>query len=49
MMAGLISPVVGWFGVGSATPMGAIQAVCIFLSAAALWLVVRPGTVPPIQ
>ena len=49
LMAGLISPVVGWFGVTSATPMGAVQAACIFLAAAALWLVVRPRTVPPIQ
>ncbi len=49
MMAGLVSPVVGWLGVGSATPMGAVQAVCILLAAAALWLVVRPSTVPPIQ
>ena len=49
MMAGLISPVVGWLGVGSATPMGAVQAACIFLAAAALWLVVRPRTVPSIH
>ncbi|WP_346924562.1 multidrug effflux MFS transporter [uncultured Arthrobacter sp.] len=49
LMAGLVSPVAGWFGVSSATPMGAVQAVCIFLAAAALWLVVRPRTVPPIQ
>ena len=49
LMAGLVSPVVGWLGVGSATPMGAVQAACIFLAAAALWLVVRPRTVPAIQ
>lgn len=49
MMAGIISPVVGWFGVGSATPMGAVQASCILLAAAALWLVVRPRTVPSIN
>ncbi|MET1063647.1 MAG: multidrug effflux MFS transporter [Arthrobacter sp.] len=49
LMAGLISPVVGWFGISSATPMGAVQAVCIFLAAAALWLIVRPRTVPPIE
>ena len=49
LMAGLVSPVVGWLGVSSSTPMGAVQAACIFLAAAALWLVVRPRTVPPIQ
>lgn len=48
MMAGLISPVVGWLGIGSATPMGAVQAACILLAIAALWLVVRPKTVPSI-
>lgn len=48
-MAGLVSPVVGWLGGGSATPMGAVQAACIFLAAAALWLIVRPRTVPSIH
>jgi DHA1 family bicyclomycin/chloramphenicol resistance-like MFS transporter len=49
MMAGLISPVVGWLGITSAAPMGAVQAVCILLAIAALWLVVRPRTVPSIH
>ena len=49
MMAGLISPVVGWLGIESATPMGAVQAVCILLGMAALWFVVRPRTVPSIH
>ena len=49
LMAGIISPVVGWLGVESATPMGAVQAGCILLAAAALWLVVRPRTVPSIH
>jgi DHA1 family bicyclomycin/chloramphenicol resistance-like MFS transporter len=48
-MAGLVSPVVGWLGVGSPGPMGAVQAACILLAAAALWLVVRPRTVPSIH
>ncbi len=48
-MAGLVSPVVGWLGVGSATPMGAVQAACIAGAAAALWFVVRPHTVPSIH
>lgn len=47
--AGLISPVVGWLGIDSATPMGAVQATCILLAMAALWLVVRPRTVPSIH
>ncbi|HJW01035.1 MAG TPA: multidrug effflux MFS transporter [Arthrobacter sp.] len=49
MMAGLISPVVGWLGIESATPMGAVQAACILLGITALWLVVRPRTVPSIH
>ncbi|WP_461163373.1 multidrug effflux MFS transporter [Arthrobacter sp. R4-81] len=49
MLAGIISPVVGALGVDSATPMGAVQAGCILLAAAALWLVVRPRTVPSIH
>jgi DHA1 family bicyclomycin/chloramphenicol resistance-like MFS transporter len=49
MMAGLVSPVVGWLGIGRATPMGAVQAACILLGMAALWLVVRPRTVPSIH
>jgi DHA1 family bicyclomycin/chloramphenicol resistance-like MFS transporter len=49
LMAGLISPVAGWLGIESSTPMGAVQAACILLSIAALWLVVRPRTVPSIH
>jgi DHA1 family bicyclomycin/chloramphenicol resistance-like MFS transporter len=49
MLAGLVSPVVGWLGIGTATPMGAVQAACIMLGMAALWLVVRPRTVPSIH
>jgi DHA1 family bicyclomycin/chloramphenicol resistance-like MFS transporter len=49
MMAGIISPVVGWLGITSAAPMGAVQAACILLAITALWLVVRPRTVPSIH
>ncbi|MET3721165.1 MULTISPECIES: multidrug effflux MFS transporter [unclassified Arthrobacter] len=49
LMAGLISPVVGWLGITSSTPMGAVQAACILVAIAALWLIVRPRTVPSIQ
>jgi MFS transporter, DHA1 family, multidrug resistance protein len=49
MMAGIVPPVVGWLGVTSAVPMGAVMAVCISGSMTALWLVVRPRTVPSIH
>lgn len=49
MMAGLISPVVGWLGITSSTPMGAVQAACILVAIAGLWLIVRPRTVPSIH
>lgn len=49
LLAGIISPLVGALGVDSATPMGTVQAGCILLAAAALWLVVRPRTVPSIH
>ncbi|MDR6985692.1 DHA1 family bicyclomycin/chloramphenicol resistance-like MFS transporter [Paenarthrobacter nitroguajacolicus] len=49
MMAGIVPPVVGWLGVSSAVPMGSVMAVCITGSIAALWLVVRPRTVPSIH
>jgi DHA1 family bicyclomycin/chloramphenicol resistance-like MFS transporter len=48
-MAGIVPPVVGVLGVASATPMGAVQAVCVCCSVLALWLVVRPHTVPSIH
>jgi DHA1 family bicyclomycin/chloramphenicol resistance-like MFS transporter len=49
LMAGLVSPVVGWLGITSSTPMGAVQAACILVAIAGLWLVVRPRTVPSIH
>ncbi len=49
MMAGIVPPIVGWLGVGSAVPMGSVMAVCLSGSMAALWLVVRPRTVPSIH
>ncbi len=45
-IAGIISPVVGILGVGSAAPMGFVMAICAAVSIAALWLIVRPRTVP---
>lgn len=49
MMAGIVPPVVGSLGVTTAVPMGAVQAVCIAGAISALWLVVRPRTVPSIH
>ncbi|ALV43728.1 MFS transporter [Pseudarthrobacter sulfonivorans] len=49
LMAGLVSPVAGWLGITSSTPMGAVQAACILVAIAGLWLVVRPRTVPSIH
>ncbi|WP_425863325.1 multidrug effflux MFS transporter [Arthrobacter sp. TWP1-1] len=46
--AGLITPVVGLVGVTTATPMGLIMGACSLLAMAALWLIVRPRTVPKI-
>jgi DHA1 family bicyclomycin/chloramphenicol resistance-like MFS transporter len=45
-IAGIVSPVVGILGVGSAAPMGAVMAICALVSIASLWIVVRPRTVP---
>lgn len=46
--AGLITPVVGIIGVKTATPMALIMGCSILLAIGALWLVVRPKTVPRI-
>jgi DHA1 family bicyclomycin/chloramphenicol resistance-like MFS transporter len=45
-LAGLISPIVGWLGVSTAVPMGAVMAGTSVIGMAALWFVVRPRTVP---
>jgi DHA1 family bicyclomycin/chloramphenicol resistance-like MFS transporter len=45
-LAGLISPLVGLLGVASAAPMGIVMLGCSIVSVGALWLVVRPKTVP---
>ena len=47
-LAGAISPIVGVFGIDTAVPMGAVMAVTALVSVAALWLIVRPTTVPPL-
>lgn len=45
-VAGLLSPIVGLFGVGTAVPMGAMMAITASCSICVLWFVVRPRTVP---
>jgi DHA1 family bicyclomycin/chloramphenicol resistance-like MFS transporter len=44
--AGLISPIVGYLGVKTAGPMGAVMAATAVVSILTLWLLVRPRTVP---
>ena len=45
-LAGLISPIVGFFGITNAIPMGGVMGCCAFISLVVLWVVVRPRTVP---
>jgi DHA1 family bicyclomycin/chloramphenicol resistance-like MFS transporter len=45
-LAGLLSPIVGLLGVASAAPMGIVMVGCSVVSVCALWVVVRPKTVP---
>ena len=48
-LAGLISPVVGLFGIENAIPMGAIMGCTAIISIVVLWTVVRPWTVPALS
>lgn len=48
-LAGLLSPIVGLFGISSAVPMGAVMAATSVVAIASLWLIVRPRTVPPLE
>ncbi len=45
-LAGLLSPIVGLFGIANAVPMGVVMASTSVVSIATLWLVVQPRTVP---
>jgi DHA1 family bicyclomycin/chloramphenicol resistance-like MFS transporter len=47
-LAGLLSPIVGLFGISNAVPMGGMMALTSVVSIATLWLVVQPRTVPPL-
>ncbi|MET4157210.1 multidrug effflux MFS transporter [Agromyces sp. PvR057] len=48
-LAGLISPLIGLMGVGSAVPMAIVQVGAALIAIGALWLLVRPKTVPPLS
>jgi DHA1 family bicyclomycin/chloramphenicol resistance-like MFS transporter len=45
-LAGLISPIVGLFGIHDAVPMGMVMALTAAVSIVTMWVVVRPGSVP---
>ncbi|MCU1544037.1 MAG: Bcr/CflA family efflux transporter [Microbacteriaceae bacterium] len=44
--AGLISPIVGQFGIRNAVPMGAVMGVTAAVSLVIMTVIVRPGSVP---
>jgi DHA1 family bicyclomycin/chloramphenicol resistance-like MFS transporter len=45
-LAGLISPVIGLFGVSTAIPMGVMMICASVIAILALWILVRPRSVP---
>ena len=45
-LAGLLSPIVGLFGIANAIPMATMMAITALIAVLALWFVVRPRTVP---
>ncbi|WP_374947635.1 multidrug effflux MFS transporter [Agreia sp.] len=45
-LAGAISPIVGFLGITSAVPMGAVMTATAAVAVLSLWLIVRPSTVP---
>lgn len=47
-LAGLISPLIGLMGVGSALPMAIVMSVAAVIAIVGLWALVRPKTVPPL-
>ncbi|MDR5698213.1 multidrug effflux MFS transporter [Agromyces aerolatus] len=47
-LAGLISPLIGLLGVGSAVPMAFVQVLASIVAITALWALVRPRSVPPL-
>lgn len=48
-LAGLISPLIGLLGVGSAGPMAFVMLLAASVAIVALWVLVRPKSVPPLS
>ena len=48
-LAGLISPLIGLMGVGSAVPMAFVMLLASAIAIVALWALVRPRSVPPLS
>ena len=48
-LAGIISPIVGLFGIADAVPMGTVMAITAAVAITSLWLIVRPRTVPALS
>ena len=48
-LAGLISPIVGLFGIANAIPMGGVMGCTALVSIVVLWSIVRPRTVPALS
>ncbi|WP_127792692.1 multidrug effflux MFS transporter [Agromyces sp. LHK192] len=47
-LAGVISPLIGLLGVGSAVPMAFVMVLAASVAIIALWALIRPKTVPPL-
>lgn len=45
-LAGLISPIVGWFGIDTAIPMASVMLATSLVSVMSLWFIVQPRRVP---
>jgi MFS transporter, DHA1 family, multidrug resistance protein len=48
-VAGLLSPIVGLFGIVNAVPMGAMMAITAAVSITTLWVIVQPWKVPALS
>ncbi len=48
-LAGALSPLIGVMGVGSAIPMAFMMLLAAVVAITALWVLVRPKTVPPLS
>ncbi len=48
-IAGLLSPVIGVLGVGSAMPMAGMMVSAATVASLSLWLIIRPRTVPALE